>query len=53
MPRQQFVDLLRRMIWKFGEDIGEPRLRIDIVEFAGLCRAPNYAEHVCIPQDSS
>jgi hypothetical protein len=27
-----------------GEDVGEPGLRIDIVELGGLCRLPNYAE---------
>ena len=26
------------------EDVGEPGLRIDIVELGCLCRLPNYAE---------
>jgi len=26
------------------DDIGQVRLMIDAVEFAGLCRPPNYAE---------
>ena len=36
VPRQQFVDPLGRMIGQSGEDAGEPGLRVDIVEFAGL-----------------
>ena len=27
-----------------GQDIGQPRLRIDIVHFGRLCRTANYAE---------
>jgi hypothetical protein len=27
-----------------GEDVGQPGLRVDIVQFRSLCRAPNYAE---------
>jgi hypothetical protein len=40
------------MIGKSGEHVGEPGTRIDIVEFGGLCRAPNYAEWTRFPQDS-
>jgi hypothetical protein len=36
IPGQQFVDLLGWMIRKARQDIGEPRLRVDIVELAGL-----------------
>jgi hypothetical protein len=32
--------------------VGEPSLRVDIVELGGLCRPPNYAERACFPQDS-
>jgi hypothetical protein len=28
------------------EHIGEPGVRIDAIELAGLCRAPNYAERL-------
>ena len=35
VPWQQFIDPLGRMIGKFREDIGEPGLRIDVVELAG------------------
>jgi hypothetical protein len=35
-----------------GEHIGQPSLRIDVVEFRRLCRSPNYAERACFPQDS-
>jgi hypothetical protein len=34
------------MIGNLPEHIGEPRARIDVVQFAGLCRPPNYAERV-------
>jgi hypothetical protein len=36
VPRQQGVDLLRRMIGDAGEHVGEPRLGIDAREFAAL-----------------
>jgi hypothetical protein len=32
------------MIGQSGKHIGEPSLRIDVIEFASLCRPPNYAE---------
>jgi hypothetical protein len=41
------------MIWEPGEDIGEPRLRIDVIELASLCRPSNYAERVCFSPDFS
>jgi hypothetical protein len=34
----------RPEIDEFGEQVGEVGLRIDAIEFAGLCRPPNYAE---------
>jgi hypothetical protein len=36
VPRQQFGDLFSRVIGPFREHMGEPRLRIDVVEFAGF-----------------
>jgi hypothetical protein len=36
-----------------GEDVGQPGLRIDVVQFGGLCRPPNYAEQSGFPQASS
>jgi hypothetical protein len=41
------------VIWKPGQHVSEPCLRIDVVHLAGLCRAPNYAEQARFPQDSS
>ena len=35
IPRQQVVDALGRVIRQAGQDVGEPPLRIDIVEFGG------------------
>jgi hypothetical protein len=32
------------MIGDAAQHVGEPGLRIDIVELGGLCRPPNYAE---------
>jgi hypothetical protein len=40
------------MIRQPSQDIGEPSLRVDVVEFGGLCRSSNYAERVCFPQIS-
>jgi hypothetical protein len=39
------------MVGQLGEDVGEPGARIDVIELAGLCRAPNYAERARCPQD--
>jgi hypothetical protein len=36
IPGQQLVDLLGRMILQSCEDIGEPGLRVDVVELCGL-----------------
>src|SRR5271170_5245929 len=35
VPGQQFVNALGRVIRQAGEHVGEPRLRIDIVELGG------------------
>jgi hypothetical protein len=43
-PWKQFVDALGGMIGQRCEEVGEPGWRINIVEFACLCRSQNYAE---------
>jgi hypothetical protein len=35
IPRQEFVDALGRMIRQAGQHVGEPSLRIDIIELGG------------------
>jgi hypothetical protein len=35
VPRQQFVEAGDRMFGDAGQDIGEPGLRIDVVELCG------------------
>ena len=52
IPREQLADATGRMVGEAGKDVGEPGTRVDAVEFAGLCRAPNYAECFCFPQVS-
>jgi hypothetical protein len=42
--------MISRMILQAREDIGEPGLRVNVVEFGGLCRSPNYAERIGFPQ---
>jgi hypothetical protein len=32
------------VVGQLREDVGEPGARIDVIELAGLCRPPNYAE---------
>jgi hypothetical protein len=44
IPRQQIADALGGVIRQTCEAIGEPSVRIDVVELGGLCRPPNYAE---------
>jgi hypothetical protein len=36
IPGQELVDALGRMILQSHQDIGEPRLRVDVVELGGL-----------------
>ena len=44
-PGKQLVEaIVRPEIDQADENIGEPGLRLDVVQFAGLCRLPNYAE---------
>ena len=43
---------MSRLLGDAGQHVGEPGLRIDVIQFGGLCRPPNYAERGCFPQDS-
>jgi hypothetical protein len=52
VPGQQLGDALGRMILQARQQVGEPGLRIDVIELGGLCRLPNYAEWACFPRDS-
>ena len=50
-PWQQLIDVAVRMtVDDPGEGVGEIGQRIDVVEFARLCRSPNYAERARFPQ---
>jgi hypothetical protein len=40
------LELGDRGVGDASEDIGKPRLWIDVVELGGLCRPSNYAEHL-------
>jgi len=52
-PRQQLLDVAVRVtIDDLVEDVGEIGERIDLVDLAGLCRPPNYAESGRFPQIS-
>ena len=42
IPRQQFVDAFCRMIRQSGEHVGEPSLRVDIVELGGYASAEDH-----------
>jgi hypothetical protein len=53
IPGQQVGDPFGGMIGQSRQNIGEPGLRVDVVELGGLCRPPNYAECARFPQDSS
>jgi hypothetical protein len=46
-PREKLVELVDRVLSDAGEDVGEPRLRIDVIHLDGLCRPPDYAERFC------
>jgi hypothetical protein len=50
IPRQQCGQIIHWVIGDSGEDIGEPSLRIEIIELCGLCRPPNYAEPLVFPR---
>jgi hypothetical protein len=44
VPGQQLLDAIDRMIGNALEYVMKVPLRIDVVEFASSCRAPDYAE---------
>jgi hypothetical protein len=44
MPGQEFVQAVTRVLGDPFENVGEPGLRVDVVELRRLCRLPNYAE---------
>jgi hypothetical protein len=44
VPGKKFVKVFERVIGDAAQDIGEPSLRVDVVELGRLCRSPNYAE---------
>ncbi len=48
---QHLDDPMRGMVGQLGEDVGKPGARVVVIELAGLCRAPNYAERARCPQD--
>ena len=52
-PRQQLVDFAHGMaVGDFVEDVGEPRLRIDIVQLAGLDETCTWMAARCRPRPS-
>ena len=52
-PGHQVVDFAHRpTVDEARENAGEIGLRVDAIEFTGLCRARNYAEQTDFPQDS-
>ena len=42
VPRKQLIDSLRRVVGNAGEHVGEPGLRINIIQFAGDDNAVHY-----------
>jgi hypothetical protein len=44
IPGKQVGQLALRLASDAGEHIGQPCLRVDLIELRGLCRPPNYAE---------
>jgi hypothetical protein len=53
VPGQELADPLGGMIRQSRQHVGEPGLRIDLIELGSLCRPPNYAEHSGFPQHLS
>jgi hypothetical protein len=52
IPRHELIDsLLRPAVDEACQQIREIGLRIDAIEFASLCRPPNYAELACFSQN--
>src|SRR5215475_1087580 len=46
VPGQKLLEPVAGVVVDAGEHVGEPGLRIDVVELCRLCRPPNYAERV-------
>lgn len=44
IPRKHMLQFGNRRVRVAGQNVGEPRLRIDFVELGSLCRPTNYAE---------
>jgi hypothetical protein len=44
VPRQQFLDPVDRVLSDALQNVFEVALRIDVIELARSCRAPDYAE---------
>jgi hypothetical protein len=52
-PGKEFVQaIVRPKVDEADENIGEIGLGLYAVQFASLCRLPNYAERACFPRDS-
>ncbi|MCW2122634.1 hypothetical protein M2226_001378 [Bradyrhizobium elkanii] len=52
-PRQQFVEAVDRVSIDHSlQHVTQVYVRLDVVELAGLCRPPNYAEPGRFPQTS-
>jgi hypothetical protein len=45
-PGQQLIEVLGALIVDAGDHIGEPCLRIDVVELCSLCCPPTIAGHI-------
>ena len=44
VPGEQLVQAAGVVVGNAPQHVGEPGLRIEVVELGGLCRLPNYAE---------
>jgi hypothetical protein len=53
VPWQQCRQIGDLVIGDACQHVGEPSLRINIVELGRLCRTPNYAEQARFPQPLS
>jgi hypothetical protein len=45
IPGQEFSEPADWMVCDPREHVGQPSLRINVIQLAGLCRTANYAEH--------
>jgi hypothetical protein len=44
VPGEKLIEVLDGVVSDAGEHVGEPSLRVDIIELRRLCRIPDYAE---------